>query len=431
MARKPTKKETAAAKPKALREAPSDGAAGGPTLDAAIKEALRRGLKEQAGAEEGARKRLMREAPADQARPFWRRQVGGVLGHVRRREIYAFCQQLALLLECGMPLVKALNTLAHRIENATLARVVREIGAGVEAGSTFTDALRKHRRHFPFLLINMVSAGEQSGTLAATLYRIAEQGERLMAARYRALSALAYPAVVLAAAVVVVAFVLGFTMSKFAELFETYGTQVPRTMAFLLRLGALFRSGSFWLTLVVAIVAVVAAYRLACRSRVFRLLRDRFLVRCPGVRHFVKTALISRFARVFSTMLGSGVPLQETLDACRDTTSNEVLRLALERVKDEVSRGGRITPELERSDTFPALAYDLSAVGEEAGALERVYERMAEVYEEKLEADIALVSKLVQPLVVVLLALVVGFILVAFFQTYIQLWQSIQAAAGA
>jgi len=396
------------------------------TFDAAIKEALRRGLKERTGPERGARRRLMKEG-VDEAKSIWDRRVGGVLGTVRRREVFAFCQQLALLLECGMPLVKALNTLAHRTENLTLARVVRDIGNRVEAGSTFTDAVRRHRRYFPALVLNMFRAGEQSGTLIQTLYRVAEEGEKLTAARSKALVALIYPIFVLVTAVVVVTVFLSAAVSRFTELFEALDTHVPGPMRFLIAAAARFASPAFWAWVVIVLVLVVIAYRLACRSMAFRLLRDRFLLRCPGIRHFVKQALVARFARVFSTMLGSGVPLQEALQAARDTTGNEVLRLTIERVQNAVRGGGRITPELERGNAFPPLAYDLSAIGEEAGALDRVYERMAEVYEEKLETDVAMVSKLAQPLIVVILALIVGYILVAFIQTYAQLWQAARA----
>ena len=407
------------------KEREDTGGREGKTFDAAIKEALRRGLKEQTGPEEGARRRVMKEEPGKRA--IWDRQLRGLMGSVRRRDIFAFCQQLALLLECGMPLVKALNTLANRTENLTLARVIRDIGNRVEEGGTFTDAVRKHARYFPALVLNMFSAGEQSGNLVQTLYRVAAEGEKLTAARSKALVALIYPVMVLVTAVVVVTVFLGAAMSKFAELFDTLDAQVPATMRYLLAAGDRLSSVGFWVWVVLALVVVVVAYRLACRNVAFRLLRDRFLLRFPGIRHFVKQALVARFARVFSTMLKSGVPLQDTLQATRDTATNEVLRLTIERVQEQVRRGGRITPELEKGGTFPALAYDLSAIGEEAGALDRVYERMAEVYEEKLDTDVAMVSKLIQPLIVITLALIVGYILVAFMQTYAQLWQAARA----
>jgi type IV pilus assembly protein PilC len=155
-------------------------------------------------------------------------------------------------------------------------------------------------------------------------------------------------------------------------------------------------------------------------------LRDRFYVRCPGVRYFAKTSIVAGFSRVFGTMLQAGVPLDETLQAVHDTSSNELVRHTLTRVQEAVAAGGRITPVLEKSGMFPAVAYDLTAIGEEAGALDRVFSRMADIYEEKLSTDVAALGKFVQPVVVILLGLIVGFVVIAMFSTYSSVVQQIQ-----
>ena len=177
----------------------------------------------------------------------------------------------------------------------------------------------------------------------------------------------------------------------------------------------------------IVVAGVIIGYVVAMRFIAFRLLRDRFLVRFPGVRHFVKQGLLVNFARIFSAMLQSGVRMQESLQATRDACGNEILRLTLERVQGAVQRGERITPELERGGVFPPLAYDLCAVAEEAGALDRVLSRLSEVYEEKQATETEMLGKLVQPAIVIVLAFIVGFIIFAFFSMYTSAFAQIGA----
>ena len=394
-------------------------------FDSAVKESLTRGLREKLG-DEGARGRVM-DSAGSRRKSVWSAGLGGVLGRVKRREVFAFCEELALLLEYGMPLVNGLNTLANRVDNPAFARVIMDMGVTVEQGGSFTEAASKQARHFPDLVINMFRAGERSGTLMETLHRVADQGERLAAARHRAVTSLIYPVFIILVAMGVVSFAFSYVMEVFEkQLLEPMGLEPFWMMKILLSLGKLWQSGTFWIITVAIIAGVVVFYLFARRFSGFRLLRDRFYVRCPFVRRFVKEGTVARFSRVFGTMLEAGVPLDETLQAVHDTSSNELVRHTLTRVQEAVAAGGRITPVLERSDMFPPVAYDLMAIGEEAGALDRVFSRMADIYEEKLATDVAALAKFVQPVIVIVLGLIVGFIVVAMFGTYSSLLQQIQ-----
>ncbi len=391
----------------------------GRPVDAAIKEQISRGLEEKGGAE-AARPSRPRRGPTGG------KSVRGMLGLVSRREVLAFCQELALLLESGMPLLNGLNILADRSSNVTLGRIIADIADAVEEGRSFSDALAQHKRFFGAPVINMIRAGERSGKLAYILNRVALEGERLVASRRHMMGALVYPAMVIVAAILVIGVVFGMLAESFFTTFSELGIELPWTMLSLLTVGEWFRSGAFWTGIVIVMVVVVVGYLLAMRTFVFRLLRDRFLIRFPGVRHFVKQDLLITFARVFSTMLNSGVPLPDALEATLETADNEVLRLTIERVQDAVQRGERITGPLERGGVFPVLAYDLCAVGEEAGALDHVFARMAEVYEDRQATDTALLGRLIQPAIVAILALIVAFIMFAFFHTYASAFTQIQ-----
>jgi type IV pilus assembly protein PilC len=353
--------------------------------------------------------------PNPPAVAYWRR--GRIIGGVKPHEVFSFCSALSLLLECGLPLVRALNILAGRVENRTLRRSAAQMAKTVEEGRSFSDAAAMHAPYLPGQFIAMVRAGEKTGRLGEMLARIADSGERVLASRRKLITMFIYPAIVILVAIVVVAVVFGLISKGFA-FFGAMGVEIPWMMKDLLKVGAVLRSGEFWIWVAIIVIGVPILYLILTRFLAFRLLRDRFLLHCPGIRHFVKEDVLANFGRVFSTMLHAGLPIQESLEAAHDTCRNEVGRLTITRVQEAVRRGQRITPTFENSGIFPVLAYDLCAAGEEAGALDRVFAKLGDYYEEKLQDEAQMLTKVVQPTVVIVLALVVGFILIAFFQMW-------------
>ena len=355
--------------------------------------------------------------PNPPAVAYWRR--GRLFGGVKPHEIFSFCSALALLLECGLPLVKALNILASRVENRTLARAAANMAKTVAEGRSFSDAASQHAPFLPGQFIAMLRAGEKSGRLSEMLGHIADSGERVLQSRRKLITMFIYPAIVVVVALAVVAVVFG-VLSKGFAFFTQMDVKIPWMMTTLLKVGDVLRNPNFWIGVVVVVVGVPILYAIASRFLVFRLLRDRFLLRCPGISHFVKEDLLANFGRVFSTMLHSGMQIQESLQAAHDTCRNEVGRLTITRVQEAVRRGQRLTPTLESSGIFPALAYDLCAAGEEAGALDRVFSKLGDYYEEKLQDEAQMLTKVVQPVIIILLACIVGFIVIAFFQMWSQ-----------
>jgi type IV pilus assembly protein PilC len=355
--------------------------------------------------------------PTPPAVAYWRR--GSRFSGVKPHEIFSFCSALSLLLECGLPLVKALNILAGRLENRTMARAAADMARTVEEGRSFSDAATQHARFLPGQFIAMLRAGEKTGRLGDMLARIAESGERVLASRRKLITMFIYPFIVVIVALIVVAVVFG-VLSKGFDFFAQMDIKIPWMMDTLLKIGAVLRTTNFWVGLVLVLVGVPILYAIASRFLVFRLLRDRFLLRCPGIDHFVKEDLLANFGRVFSTMLHAGLPIQESVQAAHDTCRNEVGRLTFTRVQEAVRRGQRITPTLESGGVFPVLAYDLCAAGEEAGALDRVFAKLGDYFEQKLQDEAQMISKIVQPVIIIILALIVGFIVIAFFQMWAQ-----------
>ena len=398
------------------------------SFDKQIRDALSRSLKQEEGGEAaagGARTRVM--AGVKPRLSMLRQGLAGILGHVSRKGIYDFCRELAILLECGMPMVRALNTLASRISNFRMARIAQSMGAAIEEGSSFSDAVAEHQRSFPGLAVNMIRAGEASGNLTNTLYRIADQGDRMESAKAKAVTAMIYPIAVFLVAGAVIAFAFSFLVNQFVEDLGKDITPTP-LMSLMINLGLMFKSWQFWIWLVVIIVLVVIAYLIARRFATFRLIRDRILLHVPLARLFIRESLVAHFSRVFSMLLESGVPLIEAIEASRGTTGNEVMRLTLDRVADAVREGRQIAPEFDKSGVFPVLVCDTIAVGEEAGSLDRVFARLGDVHEKRLEEYTARLSALVQPVIVIVLALVVGVVALTLFGFYAQVLQNLGAS---
>jgi len=402
------------------------------SLSSSIKEQLSRELQQRSGSEAAApaaaarpRVKAARKRPA--RGPVLKLTVGGIFRGFRRRAIMAFCQELSLLLECGMPLLKALRSLQARWDNPGFARMIGEIADSVENGRMLSQALEEHKHVFGSSLISMLRAGEKSGKLGQMLARVAEHGEHISAFKERIVGMMIYPILILVAAGGVIALVLNL-LGKLEEFFgEFMEAGLPGPMQFLVNVGRLASGWGFWVTCVIVLVGVIVLWIVAMRIYAFRLLRDRILMRLPMVRHFVKQSALVNFSRVFSTLLHSGVPLPEALDAAHDAAQNEVVRLTIERVEEAVERGERITPSLRHGHVFPTVTYELSDVGEETGTLDRVFQRLADVYENKQRTELDMLGKLIQPAIVLCMAIIVGFIVYAFLATYLQLFQSLGA----
>lgn len=399
----------------------------GPEQESARQRSVREQLEEdlQRRGQAPTERAAHRETPEELATPLplWKRPVSGVLGLVKRMDVLMFCRELAMLIECGVPLLRALRILQVRTSNLTLGRVAGEMADAVAEGQALSTAAARHPRIFTKAMISMMEAGERSGRLVSVLERIADRGEEALTARRRAIGILAYPVLVFALALVVIGVVFGVLADGFSR-FEEMGVDMPASMRFLLGVGEVLRSPAFWTTAILIIAGVVVAYILAMKTLPFRLLRDRFLLRCPGVQHFVKQELLISFSRLFSLLLHSGVRLKDSLQATREASRNEVLRLTLERAESAVDRGEQMTETLRDANVFPPLANDLFTVGEEAGALARILDKTGDVYDVKQGSETQLLAKLVQPVIIILLALIVGFILFSFFSMYLAAFEA-------
>lgn len=348
-------------------------------------------------------------APQAERRPFWP-ALG--YGRIRHRELLAFTQQLATLLEAGVPLDRALSVLQEVVATPGLKAMVVDLLRSVQSGASLSEALAKHHpRPFSRLYINMVRAGEKGGVLEVTLRRLAEFLEAAQEFREAIISALIYPALLTSVGGAAVVFLLTFVIPRFAEIFADLGQAIPLSTQILLTVSQTLTS--YWWVLAVLAVGALLGVRMILATREGRLAWDRACLRLPLVGEVVLELEVSRFARTLGTLLRSGVPVLAALEVVREMLGNQLLAQAVEALSEGVKRGAGLSASMGQSAVFPALALHMVRVGEETGRLEEMLLKVAETFEANVRRAVKRFIGLLEPSVVLTMGLLVGFIVVA------------------
>ena len=334
------------------------------------------------------------------------------VGRIARRDILAFTQQLATLLEAGMPLDRALAILGELAANVRLRVIVGDVLQSVRGGSSLADALAKHHpRPFSRLYVNMVRAGEKGGALEATLRRLAEFLEESQEFRDAIVSALIYPALLAGVGAAAVIFLLAFVVPRFAAIFSDLDATLPLPTLILLRVSETIQQYGWLLGL--AGLAGLVGMRLALATAAGRLRADRMLLRLPIVGELIVKIEVARFARILGTLLRGGVALVSALVVVTELLANRALARAAESLSDGVRRGAGLAQPIADAAVFPPLAVHMVRVGEETGRLEETLLRIAATYEADSRKVLKRLIALTEPCVILVMGLLVGFIVVA------------------
>ena len=312
-----------------------------------------------------------------------------------------------------MPLLRALRTVSDQLDPGPLRDVFGAVAADVEAGVKFSESLSSHPRWFPPFYVNMVRAGELGGLLDEILKRLAEFLEKQARLRDRVKSALMYPAFVMVAAVGILAVLMTFVVPTFLGMFTELGSTLPLPTRILVTVSNVMRT--WWWIIGLALIGCGALARMLLNTPPGRHLVDRGLLRAPGVGSLVERLLISRFARTFGTLISSGVPILQALETVRATVTNVVIDEALQEVERSLKVGESLARPMELSGVFPPLVTRMVALGEETGQLDRMLMQVADSYEEEVEVQLAGLTQLLEPLLIVFVGGVVGFIVIAMF----------------
>jgi type IV pilus assembly protein PilC len=345
---------------------------------------------------------------------------------VKSKILMIFTRQLATLIDSGLPLLRSLNVLANQERDKVMKNTIDKLADSVQSGSTFSDALALHPKIFNDLYVNMIKAGEVGGVLELVLTRLSEFQEKAAKIKNKVLSAMVYPIIVMTMAVGIMCFLLVFIVPRFEAIFhDLLGDKpLPPVTRFVLGVSGFMKDHG--LVLLGAVVAIVVIYNFIGRTRAGRLAIDVFKLRMPLFGNLNRKTAISRFARTLGTLVTSGVPILQALNITRETAGNAAIARAIARVHDSVKEGESIVQPLEASKTFPPMVVSMIDVGEETGKLPEMLLKVADVYDDEVDNAVAALTSMLEPIMIVFLAVIVGTIVLALFTPLISIITGLQ-----
>src|SRR3989338_1917939 len=343
---------------------------------------------------------------------------------VSAKSLVIFTRQLATLIAAGLPLVKALRTLYDQLEPGALKGVIKTIADEVESGSNFSEALAHFPKVFPDFYINMIKAGELGGMLEGILKRLSEFLDKTQRLRDRVKSALMYPMFVMIIAVLILIMLMVFVITTFTNMFSELGGDLPLPTKILITVSEITRR--IWFLIPFLPVALIAAYKAIIKNPDRKLIVDKIKLHIPVVGNLIQQIAVARFTRTLGTLLSSGVPILAALQTVRDTVGNEFIARAVIHIKDSIKEGESVSGPMEASKAFPPLVTKMVSIGEETGDLAKMLIQIADNFEDEVDVAVSGLTSLLEPLLIVFMGLVVGFIVVSMFMPLFSLARLIE-----
>ena len=345
---------------------------------------------------------------------------------IKAKPLMIFTRQIATLIDAGLPLLRGLTVLAKQEPDPVLRKVIVSLAEGVQGGGTFSESLASHPRIFNKLYVNMVKAGELGGVLELVLLRLAEFQEKAQKIKNKVVSAMFYPIIVLLIAILIMGFLLVFIVPKFEAIFADMlgGKPLPPLTQFVIGVSTAVKSNIF--AILAALMGIGMLLRVIGRTARGALAIDTFKLNAPLVGNLTRSSAISRFSRPLGTLVTSGVPILQALNITRETAGNTVIANAITKVHDSVKEGESIVHPLEASGVFPPMVISMIDVGEETGQLPEMLLKIAEVYDDEVDNAVSGLTSLLEPIMIVFLAVVVGTIVIALFLPLISIISGLQ-----
>ena len=347
---------------------------------------------------------------------------------IKPKTLMIFTRQLATLIDSGLPLMRGLTVLGKQEPDPLLRTTIGKLADSVQGGSTFSDGLSQHPKIFNKLYVNMVKAGELGGVMELVLVRLADFQEKAQKLKNKVVSAMFYPAIVLVIAVAIMAFLLVYIVPKFEQIFADMlgGKPLPALTQFVIGTSRFFQNQ--WYLIIGAVVLAAVIYSFAAKTVKGRAVIDAMMLKVPLFGDLIKKSSISRFSRTLGTLMTSGVPILQALNITRDTAGNVVVSNAIQHVHDSVKEGESIVSPLEKSGIFPPMVVSMIDVGEETGQLPEMLLKVADVYDDEVDNTVTGLTSLMEPIMIVFLAVVVGTIVIALFLPLISIISGLQEA---
>jgi len=348
--------------------------------------------------------------------------AGGVLskfgagGGIGDKDLVVFTRQFATMINAGLPLIQCLDILSTQSENKTLGKMVGEVKIDVESGSTFADALKKHPKAFDDLYVNMVHAGEVGGLLDSILVRLAKHIEKAMKLKKAIKSAMVYPSAIVGVAVIVITILMIWVIPIFAKMFlDMSGGKVglPGPTQFVINVSEFMQA--YIVYMVIALCGMVYAVKRYYATPKGRLLLDKLVLKMPVIGELIRKAAVAKFTRTLGTLITSGVPIMDGLMITAKTAGNKVLEGTILDARQSISAGRTLADPLSRTDVFPKMVTHMISVGESTGALDAMLGKIADFYDDEVDSAVASLTALLEPMMMVFLGVVIGFIVIAMY----------------
>jgi type IV pilus assembly protein PilC len=340
-------------------------------------------------------------------------KIPGLGSKITEQEVVIFTRQFATMIEAGLPLVQCLDILARQSENKEFARVIGQVKTDVESGDSFADALRKHPKVYSDFYVNMVEAGETGGILDTILARLAAYMEKAAALKSQVKGAMVYPAVIIGIAIIVVVFLLLYVIPVFADMFASFGGTLPAPTRFVMFLSDLVKD---YILYVIPLVGVLIwLFKRFYKTEKGRLMVDTLLLKLPVFGPLIQKVAVAKFTRTLGTLVSSGVPIIDGLEITARTAGNKVVEGAVLSIISSIKEGQTIAEPLGRQAIFPPMVVQMIEVGENAGALDAMLNKIADFYDQEVDTAVAALTKLMEPMLMVFLGVVIGGMVVAMY----------------
>ncbi len=335
-------------------------------------------------------------------------------GKVGEKDITLFTRQLATMLKSGVPLLQAFDIVAKGSSNTAVARLLMDVKAEVETGSSLNQAFRKHPLHFDALYCNLIEAGEQAGILDALLERLATYKEKILAIKSKIKAALFYPVSVLVVAFIVMAVIMIFVIPSFKKVFTSFGADLPAPTLLVIAISDFFVDNWYFIFGGIG-GGIYAFFYVWKRSVPMQIVMDRLILRIPIFGPVVRKATIARWTRTLSTMFAAGVPLVEALTSVGGAAGNHIYKIATQQIQNEVSTGSSLTVAMQNADVFPSMVIQMVSIGEESGQLDSMLGKVADFFEGEVDDAVDALSSLMEPMIMVVLGTLIGGMIVAMY----------------
>ena len=343
-------------------------------------------------------------------------------GRIRDKDIALFTRQMATMMKAGVPLLQAFDIVGRGNTNPSVTKLLNDIRADVETGTSLNSAFRKYPMYFDSLYCNLVEAGEAAGILEALLDRLALYMEKTEAIKSKIRSALMYPISVIVVAFVVVTIIMIFVIPAFKEVFTSFGADLPAPTLFVMAISEFFVA-YWWLIFGVIGGGFYFFMQAWKRSEKMQQVMDRFLLKMPIFGALIDKSCVARWTRTLSTMFAAGVPLVEALDSVGGASGNSVYAMATDRIQQEVSTGTSLTAAMGNANVFPSMVLQMCAIGEESGSIDHMLGKAADFYEAEVDDMVAGLSSLMEPIIIVFLGNLIGGIVVSMYLPIFKLGQ--------